>query len=365
MALWEEEKSHKGVVLASAISLPEPGGVSNYVDVLSKEPFVSKVITFNFKDPFNSFKQSKFYYLKRIYAKSTKLSFFLRILIMSYFLRKSKGAIYAMDASISGLAAFLSGRKYFIRWVGDFSYESYYTHKIFAETLEEYLKRRKDWKYYLQKVVLMRASAIIVPSLYLRKILIHYYHIPPKNIYVISNFSFFSNREALKRKPKTLVFVGRMTALKQPHFMLYLAMSFRNKLNVYFIGAGPLESILIKFIKKFRLNNAKFLGYKSKREMRKYLKDALAVVIPSVYEGQSFTALEMQSLGIPVIMRNLEANQELLGSKYACFFDDLRKCKELIKELLSGSLLCTYNVNWENYSYRKHVKKLKEVLKVF
>ncbi len=359
--LLEEELKNK-ILLVSAISLPEPGGVSNYVDALIKTPIADKTLSFNFYNPFKSSIKGKYYLLKKIYLKSTKLSFFLRILIMVYFIKKyGKGKIiYAMDASISGLSALLSFKQYIVRWVGDFSYESSNTRKIFANTLEEYLKTKKDWKYYVQKMVLKKASLIIVPSKYLKKILINYYGIKESKIKVINNFANITLQKNKRCKNKTsIVFIGRLVALKQPHLAIKLHFWLSQyRIKTYIIGEGILKKTLKKVIEKLNIHSIYLEGYKSKKDIAKYLQKAYFVIIPSIYEGQSFTALEAVYSGIPVLIRNLKPNRELLGKDYPFYFKNdkemIEKAKKIIldNKRISINKKILYKYSWKNHYFK-------------
>lgn len=355
MVSLEEELKNK-VLIASAISLPEPGGVSNYVDALIKTPIINKVISFNFYNPKKSEIKGKYYLLQKVYFNNTKLSFFLRILIMAYFIRKygKNKIIYAMDASIAGLAASLSFKPYIVRWVGDFSYESYYTHKIFASTLEHYLEKRKDWKYYLQRWVLKRATLIIVPSNYLKNILMQYYYINKEKIKVIENFANLPERKIKKLNPDSIIFIGRLVALKQPHLALKIHLAISNyNIKTYIIGEGVLKEVIEKIVKKLKLSNVYIEGYKSKKEILKYLRKAYFVIIPSVYEGQSFTALEAMKLEIPVLLREIDANKELVGKNYAYFFNNQSEMVDKAIKLINKRQFIKKQ-KLEKYSWRRH-----------
>lgn len=80
------------------------------------------------------------------------------------------------------------------------------------------------------------------------------------------------------------------------------------------IGEGPLEEELRARVKRDRLDNVRFLGYRRGEELAGEIRDSLAVIVPSEwYElfGQSVT--ESFALGTPVIGADTGAISELIA----------------------------------------------------
>ena len=99
-------------------------------------------------------------------------------------------------------------------------------------------------------------------------------------------------------KNKKIIYIGRLSPEKNPVLLAKCAKDL--KISVIFIGDG----ICKKEIKKIN-PNAEVTGWISKNEMEKYLIEARALVMTSLwYETQGLVALEAAAYGIPVIAPN-------------------------------------------------------------
>ena len=84
--------------------------------------------------------------------------------------------------------------------------------------------------------------------------------------------------------------------------------------------------------------NIEFVGWKSKEEVKRYMREANALIFPSLwYEGAPLTILEAQNLGTPcIINKNTAASEFLIYGNLYETYEDLKKCiiekKYLTKE---------------------------------
>lgn len=78
--------------------------------------------------------------------------------------------------------------------------------------------------------------------------------------------------------------------------------------------------------------NIKFVGWKDKEEVKKYMKHARALVFPSKwYEGAPLTPLEAMSIGLPCVVSDKCAAKEFIQDKKNGFvFETLEDLKEKI-----------------------------------
>ncbi len=101
-----------------------------------------------------------------------------------------------------------------------------------------------------------------------------------------------------------MIFVGRLSPEKGP--FLFAEAARRVGIVPVFVGDGPLAGEL-----QARFPEARLLGWKSPREVRKIMRAARALVFPSLwYEGQPLTVLEAKALGTPVIVADGCAGRE-------------------------------------------------------
>jgi glycosyltransferase involved in cell wall biosynthesis len=100
------------------------------------------------------------------------------------------------------------------------------------------------------------------------------------------------------------IYAGRLSAEKAP--LLFAEAARLAGLRAIFVGDGPQAAEL-----KARYPDASILGWKSPAEVAHLLRNARALVFPSVwYEGQPLTVLEALALGTPVIVSDVCAGRE-------------------------------------------------------
>ncbi len=365
----------RDVLVVSGIVFPEIGGVSNYVDFLTKHLQNIEVLSFNFYNTTRSEVRiengKKYYLLRKVYFNSTKISYPIRILIMAYFIRKmSKNKIvYAQDVGISGLSCFLSFKRYLLRFVGDWAYESYYDKKIFSVPYEEFLYHTKHGiiRRLLSYLIFKRALMIITPAKHLKNTLIEYYKINPDKIRIIENFiNLPESRITTRKKEKYLLFVGRIISLKRLDRLIkcYLNCLLNSDIKLYIVGDGYLREVYEKILSPYG-DRILFLGKKNKKELRNLVANALCIVLPSNYEGIPFIVLESLKLGVPVIAyrnRGVEELARVIDSKDIYFFENERDFQRILKEIRTRKAkINKLDKLSKIFSARNHLNKLMEV----
>ena len=123
-------------------------------------------------------------------------------------------------------------------------------------------------------------------------------HLPPgARVHLVSNpigVAPTGPKPAGARGP--LTFVGRISPEKGP--FLFAEAARRAGVAALFVGDGPLLPEL-----KRRYPEVRTVGWQGPEEVRRYLRQAGALVFPSIwYEGQPLTVLEAKALGTPVIV---------------------------------------------------------------
>ena len=115
---------------------------------------------------------------------------------------------------------------------------------------------------------------------------------------------------ALGPKPRRpagpLTFVGRISPEKGP--FLFAEAARMAGVEALFVGDGPLADEL-----KHRYPEVRTVGWQGPEGVRRYLRDAGALVFPSVwYEGQPLTVLEAKALGTPTIVSDGCAGRDVV-----------------------------------------------------
>lgn len=134
------------------------------------------------------------------------------------------------------------------------------------------------------------------------------YHLPPKYFMVSNQFHKHKNHEVVLRA---------LLSLKEKGVDIKVAMSGP------FLDAPPTtyRQSLKAFIDKYDLwDNIAFLGVLPRNELLLLMKNAQAVIQPSLFEGWSTVIEDAISLQVPVIASSLAVNIEQLGDK-GYYFD--------------------------------------------
>lgn len=83
-------------------------------------------------------------------------------------------------------------------------------------------------------------------------------------------------------------------------------------------------------------HNIQFTGWKSKEEVKEYMRKAKALIFPSLwYEGAPLTPLEAMSMGIPCLISNYCAGREYCRTSN---FNDYEELKNKLKEIENGNI---------------------------
>ena len=122
------------------------------------------------------------------------------------------------------------------------------------------------------------------------------------------------------------VTVGSLTERKQPHLIIRTVAELRSQnheVQAHFLGDGPLRPYLEKELTRLGMaNHVHIHGYKT--EPFDVIQMADAMVLPSLSEGLSRSALEALYLGVPCVLRDVDGNRELIepGKNGALFNQD-------------------------------------------
>lgn len=218
--------------------------------------------------------------------------------------------------------------------------------------------------YYLEKDALERADKILAVSHYTKDQIVHLYHIPPDKIEVVHNGIEPQpiKRKEHKLKDKIIVFLGRITNQKGPHFLLETASKvIRVYPNVKFVVAGTgdqfahlLETAAYqKLGRKFI-----FTGFLPKEKVNELLSIADVYFMPSISEPFGLTALEAALHHVPgVLSKQSGASEVLTASLQADFWDTdkhanyiyaLLKYNKLHWELACQSHEQTKGITWDS-----------------
>jgi glycosyltransferase involved in cell wall biosynthesis len=114
-----------------------------------------------------------------------------------------------------------------------------------------------------------------------------------------------------------IVFLGSLSRRKRPELLIDIFKKInavKNKAILHLIGDGPLRSNLADMLRSTSVESSvKFHGQIDRPY--EILQSADVMVLPSESEGISRAVMEAMFFGIPCILRNVDANSELIDSK--------------------------------------------------
>lgn len=164
-------------------------------------------------------------------------------------------------------------------------------------------------------------------------------------------------------KNENFIFAGRLSSEKGG--FLFAEAVQKSNVNGVIVGDGPQAAAI-----KSKYPNLRYTGWLTSSEVRHNLKDAYALVFPSLwYEAQPLTVLEALSMGIPVIVSDTTAAREfVVDGETGLWFDGgnvielskkmigLRDNKKLAKQLGHSA----YERFWQNpFTVERYIESLK------
>ena len=335
------------IFIAAGVYFPEIGGPATYVKLLEEElpkrGFSVSVLPFN------------------------KVRNFPKILRhISYFVLclgrvSNSDIVYAQDSVSVGLPAMLAAKlfrkRFYLRVGGDYAWEQGVQRFGVKELLDDFVSR-KDYPLVVrifkmaQSFVASRADKIIVPSEYLKKIVLSW-GVPKERISVI--YSIFDGTEVKESKEtlreklhihgELIVSVGRLVPWKGFQSLIVSFQDVRKRFpdaKLMIIGSGPDMNGLVHFVSGSKLEDSViFTGALPKEEMLSRVKAADLFVLNTGYEGFSHQLLEVFAQGTPVITTPSGGNGEMLEDGHTGVFvgyNDEKAITQAILRLLQNDI---------------------------
>lgn len=270
--------------------------------------------------------------------------------------------VYAMGPVNAGLpalfAARLLGKKFVVKVVGDYAWEQGFQRFGVRELIDEFQTK----KYHgavrhlqvVQKFVARSADMVIVPSTYLKKIVIGWDVLADK-VQVIYNAidlekikqGIVDESEALavfKDPNEFWILTGpRLVPWKGVKALICvlrkISSDFPNvKLKVF--GDGPERSNYEAFAQTLGMENkVEFLGFIPNAKVHQYMKKSEVFILNSAYEGLSHVLVESLYLGCNVLASNVGGNPEIIIPEQTgdlFLYNDEKDIELKLRGILSG-----------------------------
>ena len=334
----------KKILAATGIFPPDIGGPATYVNTLfgelPKQGFEVKVVTYADKNQKfeNNFSNDK------IFRVSRNQNIFLRY--FKYFLEIWKliswaDLVYIQDPISSGIPASLAcrlrGKKYYLKIVGDYAWEQGRQKYGVNENLDDFQTKKYGWQVtlirFFQKQTAINAAKIIVPSNYLKSIVLQW-GVDADKINVIHNSvrkaEIPENKSALRERlgisGDVIISVGRLVSWKGFDVLIDIMpelLKINKNFKLYIVGEGPeLNNYQLQIIRPRRTSlglanyelqdNVKLLGSLEQKKLWEYMKASDFFVLNTGYEGLPHIVIEAMYLGLPVITTDVGGNVEVV-----------------------------------------------------
>lgn len=124
----------------------------------------------------------------------------------------------------------------------------------------------------------------------------------------------FISPEINKNKPYSFIFVGSLTERKNPFSLIQVfeKLSINEELRLHIVGDGPLRNSIKNYINQRNLKS-KIIIHGFLNNPYKLIAQSDVFILPSLSEGTPRAALEALFLGVPIIIRDVECNSDLIN----------------------------------------------------
>ncbi len=327
------------ILICTGIYPPDSGGPATYskllFDELPKKGIEVEVLSFGEVRHLPKIIRH-FVYLKKILDKGGDVDL-----------------IYAQDPVSVGFPAMLASKwlrkKFVLKMVGDYAWEQFQQSKFASEfggfiNPKEFQERGFDFKTearrFIQKLVAKSTDRVVVPSEYLKNIVVMW-GIEQEKIKVIYNaFSLtkiveekYSLRTRFQISDNAVFTVGRLVPWKGFDLLVDIAKDLP-QMKLFIAGDGPEEKNLKSKIEKMKLQDRVFmLGRLERGELLRRIKASNVFVLNTGYEGLSHQLLEVMSVETPIVTTDIGGNPEVITHNKDGLLVGYNNKKELTKAI--------------------------------
>ncbi len=262
--------------------------------------------------------------------------------------------VYAMGPVNAGLpalfAARLLGKKFVVKVVGDYAWEQGFQRFGVTELIDEFQTKKYSGSVrrlqVIQKFVTRSADQVIVPSEYLKKLVIGWGVLFDKVAVIYNAVSFLAPEpKYLGQKQQAgetwILTVARLVPWKGIDTIIRLLPRLKSELpnqiiRYKIIGDGPDRQRLQDLVEKNNLQGTvELLGELSNTEVMAYTSSADIFVLNSGYEGFSHVLVQALACNKPVAASNVGGNPEIIIPGETGELFPYNDTKEILKTLVT------------------------------
>ena len=342
------------ILFAADIFPPESGGPATYVVTLANE--LKKlneevcIVSLNPDSDVSVVSPPVF-----AVSHTNKLWRYLQYTWLLFQHSKDVDVIYAMGPVNAGLPAllvsFLRRKRFFVKVVGDYAWEQGTQRFGVTDLINEFQHKKYNFSVELLRLIQIfvarHAYRVIVPSIYLKKIVTGW-GVEERKIEPVYNAVPFENATKLFKdsKEKWVVFVGRLVPWKGVDTLIHVFTNIVTKIpeaKLKIVGDGPEMKNLVEQIHKLRLEQSvQLVGNIPHEQALQYIASADLFVLNSAYEGMSHVLLEAMHAEVPVLASHCGGNTEVVagwGRGELFLYNNQEQLEEKILKFLRGELV--------------------------
>lgn len=224
---------------------------------------------------------------------------------------------------------------------------------------------RKSWRKIIND-----AYAVIAPSAYLKKLMIHNY--PCNKYQYIPNgleFEKWHNCAATEDKCKRILIMGRLQKFKNVQMILYALENVDlGEWRVDILGDGPykkeLEQIATKLGLKERINFHGWIDNGTDDQLG-FVKTASVYISASQFENCPMSVIEAVAAGCYPLLSDIPAHRQLLESdEYYFNLGDIQGLSEKIRAAISDNgLRNKEKIDVSRYDWKNIISQYDDILK--
>lgn len=271
--------------------------------------------------------------------------------------------IYAQDPVSVGVPSMVASvilrKPFLLKIVGDYAWEQGAQRAGVTDSLDVFTDTSSTNSHkqsyslfvhalkFIQSFVARRATRIVVPSQYLKKI-VTTWGIPSDKIHVVYNAfdgitTPLDSREHVRKSlgidAPFFISVGRFVPWKGFITLIEVmkkVVADMPDAKLLIIGGGPLHDTLQKKILDEALtNNVMIVDPMPRAKVFTYIRAADAFVLNTQYEGLSHLLLEVMAIGTSIVTTNVGGNPELIQSGESGFLVDYNDAEALRVAMLT------------------------------
>jgi len=273
---------------------------------------------------------------------------------------KGMDLIYLQDPVVVGVASLLVGKlarkPLVLKFVGDSIWEKEYSRRRTDQNLDGFLRSARKSPTLKLRISLLRfvfgsMSRVIVPSFFLRDILITHYRVKPDKVSVVYNSVDLKATKKTNKKLKQgmqIIAIGRMVRHKRIEGIIVALGELRDKFpdaTLALVGNGPEKERLEELAAKLGLSQrVRFCGSLDHDKTLELLKASDVFTLNSIYEGLPHTVLEAMACSVPVVATDIRGTDEAVEDGKTGLLvstDDDRDLARQVARLFQGKELST------------------------